>query len=51
VSHQTLDGPRRRIAQGADSAAFDLFAVGWGKKGVRERTGRDEVRSRSRQFE
>jgi hypothetical protein len=27
VSHQTLNGPRCRVAQGADGAAFDLFTV------------------------
>jgi hypothetical protein len=27
VSHQTLDGPRSCVAQGADSTPFDLFAV------------------------
>ena len=33
VSHQALNGPRCRVPQGADGAAFDLFTYVMGNPG------------------
>jgi hypothetical protein len=34
MSHQALNGPRRRVSKRADRAAFDLFTVESGEKVV-----------------
>ena len=33
VTHDTLDGPRSGVAEGADHSAFIFILCGWGREG------------------